>query len=370
MQTSTHGLADLLDRYRDTLLDSWRQEVRKLPIASMLDVPTLNDHLADLILELGQQLREGGSENLVECIDQDHLRQNPVFHGLQRLELGFDLEEVVAEYNVLRSTILNLAKEHKLPLDLNGLHILNRVIDGAIAVALKSYTLRMQRLADEKREENLAFLVHDIRSPLAVVTTAAQLLETRQSSQDATSQELIEVILRNASKLDEMIVKVLRQTEPSVSELVRKTFPLFPLVSDLLRDLAPLAQTAQTELLNLVDPELQVSAESHRLTLILQNLVGNALRHAPGGTIEVGARTLASGDCQLWVQDEGPGVPPDQRQKIFSKFEKLPGSNAGFGLGLAIVRDLVMAHGGEVEVQEASGGGSRFQFILPAKAPE
>jgi len=365
MATSTQNLADLLHLHRFSLLDVWRAEVRKMPVASKLDVPTLNDHLADLILDLIQQLREGGSETLVESTDQEHLRQNPVFHGLQRLELGFDLEEVVVEYNALRSVILNLAHEHRLPVDLGGLHILNRVVDGAIGVALNSYAKRMQRQTVEKREENLAFLVHDIRSPLAVVTTATRLLESRQSADDLTSQELIEVILRNASKLDEMIVTVLHQTEPSVSELVKRTFALFPLVSNLLRDLAPLAQTAKTELVHQGDPELQVTAESHRLMLILQNLVGNALRHAPGGTVEVGALLKADGACQIWVQDEGPGVPPEQRQKIFSKFEKLPGSNAGFGLGLAIVRDLVEAHGGEVEVLEASGGGSRFQFRLP-----
>ena len=365
METSTQSLADLVHLHRVGLLEAWRAEVRKMPIASKLDVPTLNDHLADLILELVQKLREGGSETLVESIDQDHLGQNPVYHGLQRLELGFDLEEVVAEYNALRSTILNLAEEHQLSVDLSGLHILNRVIDGAIGVALKSYAFRMHRQALEKREENLAFLIHDIRSPLAVVTTATQLLESRQGRDDPTSSELIEVILRNASKLDGMIVTVLHQAEPSVSQLEKRTFALFPVVSGLLRDLAPLAQTAHTELVNKVDPELQVTAESHRLMLILQNLVGNALRHAPGGTLEVGAICHPDGSCQIWVQDEGPGVPPEQRQKIFSKFEKLVGSDAGFGLGLAIVRELVVAHGGEVEVLDASGGGSRFQFSLP-----
>lgn len=102
-------LAALLRKESDALMAEWRSEVRQLEVARHLDIPTLNDHIPDLIEELACELEVCSDETMIEG-----LTDNPVIHGLDRLELGFDIEEVVGEYNALRGVILNLIEAHDL----------------------------------------------------------------------------------------------------------------------------------------------------------------------------------------------------------------------------------------------------------------
>jgi RsbT co-antagonist protein rsbRD N-terminal domain len=95
-----YELATLIRRERDALLAGWRHEVRQLSVAHNLDVPTLNDHIPDLLEELACELEACSEDSMIEG-----LKENPVTHGLDRLRLGFDVEEVVAEYNALRGTV-------------------------------------------------------------------------------------------------------------------------------------------------------------------------------------------------------------------------------------------------------------------------
>ena len=98
-------LAQLIEHEHDSLLAAWRALVRKLPAARNLDVPTLNDHIPQLLAELASALRAGSGETIAEAL----LDASPPAHGLQRVKDAFDIEEVVAEYNILRGCIHDLA---------------------------------------------------------------------------------------------------------------------------------------------------------------------------------------------------------------------------------------------------------------------
>ena len=111
---------------------------------------------------------------------------------------------------------------------------------------------------------------------------------------------------------------------------------------------------------------LPVQADPERVSLVLSNLIQNAIRYSPeGATVELRAEPDGRA-VRFTVTDHGPGIPPDQRQRIFEKFVRLPGAKGqGLGLGLYISHEIVLAHGGDLGVADAPGGGSRFWFTLP-----
>jgi signal transduction histidine kinase len=112
---------------------------------------------------------------------------------------------------------------------------------------------------------------------------------------------------------------------------------------------------------------LTVPGDETRITWAISNLLANALRYTPsGGRIELRVAP-SDGDVRITVSDTGPGIPPEQRDRIFERFIQGPdgGEMGAAGLGLAIVRDIVQAHGGRIQLESEVGSGSRFTLELP-----
>jgi signal transduction histidine kinase len=120
---------------------------------------------------------------------------------------------------------------------------------------------------------------------------------------------------------------------------------------------------------NLPDQLPLVWADSDRVRQVLHNLVANALRYTPaGGRIEIDALPGGvDGEVCISVQDSGPGIPPEQRERVFERYAQSAqaGDIGGAGLGLAIVRDIVQAHGGRILLDSEVGRGTRFTLALP-----
>jgi two-component system phosphate regulon sensor histidine kinase PhoR len=118
------------------------------------------------------------------------------------------------------------------------------------------------------------------------------------------------------------------------------------------------------------DSLLAIEADAGRLRHVLDNLIENAFLHAGnGGRVAIGFEK-AGDSVRVFVDDDGPGVPEDLRERVFAKFFRVPGSvKRGSGLGLSIVQDVVRAHGGEVGVESSPLGGARFWFSIP-KGPK
>jgi two-component system, OmpR family, phosphate regulon sensor histidine kinase PhoR len=137
-------------------------------------------------------------------------------------------------------------------------------------------------------------------------------------------------------------------------------------VENTIRDLGPLASASGTEVRNEVPLEIQVYSDAQLLSQIIQNLLSNALKFTPHGEVEIGARIVGEGSTECWVKDSGEGIPVDQLDKVFERFQTSaePEKN-GIGLGLAIVKEIVELHKGEINVQSQVGNGSTFSFVLP-----
>jgi len=365
-----HTLATLIRRERDTLLAQWRQEVRRLPVARDLDVPTLNNHIPDLLEELAYELDGSSDESMI-----GELKKNPIIHGLDRLRLGFDVEEVVAEYNALRGVIQDLIETHGLRLRGAVNRTINRVIDTSIGLAVKTYAAQKALEIQERREEHLAFVAHDLRSPLASIAMAAKLLERTVPDivKDEQAATLLETMHRNVGRLNSLVVKVVQEKanlRAQVNErMERREVKPRELVKVLVGDLLPLAYASNLSLINEVPEELTATADADMLTLIFQNLISNAIDYTPNGKVIIGAREVKeSAAIECWVSDNGAGIPADRLEKVFDKLETDPDKKSGMGLGLAIVRQFVEAHGGRVSVESELGRGSTFRFTIPDKA--
>lgn len=366
-QNNLRRLAELIRERRTELLAHWRRDVRVLKGAEHLDVPTLNDHIPAFIDELVAALEHGRVESVAEA----HAEGCPSAHGLQRLHDGFDIVEVVAEYNILRDALQNLAEAAGLSLEGDAARTLNRLLDGAIGTAVRTYATQRAIDVQQRREERLAFIVHDLRTPLAAIAVATEVLDETlpEKVSDEEPAEMVKTLRRNIGRLQAIVTKVMQEeTNLAIgtsSKLERREVDLWPFVERLIGDLRPLSDAGATDLTNEVPEDLVVWVDATLLTQILQNLLSNAIRFTPEGKVVIGARRLDD-HVECWVQDDGVGIPEERIERVFEKLQTDPDpEKSGTGLGLAIVKQAVEAHGGQVMVHSRPERGSTFTFTLP-----
>lgn len=366
--SQSEQLADLLEKEEQALLARWRMVLKQLPSAKNLDTPTLNDHIPGLLQELIAELRTNASADVFAVLPGN----TPPAHGLQRLEDGFEIEEVVSEYNILRGCIHDLALANNIDLQGAPFHILNRVLDLAIGSAVQTYAIQQAQKIQQRREEYLAFVAHDLRTPLNAIGLAARVIEVSLSDEHRREQpvQMIRTLTRNVQQLSSLVDKILHEnlnleTESGI-KLERRHLDLWPLVEGLIHDLHPVAGTGSTLLINKVPDDLVVYADANLLRRVFQNLIANAISYTPRGTVTISAKENAeAGEVKCSVVDTGAGIAKDQLVKIFSKQQSDPDRSLGYGLGLAIFQTFIEAHNGIVGVESELGVGSTFHFTLP-----
>ncbi len=354
-------------------MDRWRKEVCALDSAKKLDMPTLSDHMPLWISELASAMRtvtsETPDENLAVSI--------PLAHGVQRFEDGFDIEEVVAEYNIMRDCVHDLAEREGVDLVGKSRRMLNRVFDDSIAAAVKAFAESQAREVQRRRAEHLAFVAHDLRTPLSAITFSVHVLEQRlpEGGGNPETARLLRILGRNAKQIDALVNQVLKENTQLLSELgvkiERRTFDLWPMVETLMQDMQLIATKSATRMVNQIPDDLEVRADAALLRRVFQNLIANAIEYTPSGEVTIGARDPGPDQpVECWVTDNGAGISRDRIDKVFEALETDP-ERDGLGLGLAIVKTFVEAHDGTVTVESVEGQGSTFRFTLPrtVKAP-
>jgi len=225
------------------------------------------------------------------------------------------------------------------------------------------------RQANELKTALLNTVSHDMRTPLASIKASAGSLRQRDVPwTDADRDEFAQAIEQQADRLDRIVANLLdlSRMEGGALRPQRALHDVGALVEDVVERLRE--QTAAHPVSASVDPDLPpVSLDYVEIDQVLSNLVENAAKYAPPGTpIDVTARRL--GDAvEIEVADRGPGVPPEAAVRLFEPFFRLrqSGGPTGLGLGLAVAKGLVEAHGGAISVRGREGGGARFAFTLP-----
>ena len=194
-------LAAVLREKREALISRWREQVRKLPSAKHLDTPALDDHISALLEELSAQLERAPDSPIMEV----SVKEAAPIHGIQRYEHDFDIVEVVGEYNILRGCIHALAEGNSINLRGRPLHVVNRVIDEAIAAAMQAFSARQALEAQRRREDHLAFLAHDLRTPISAISQAARAIELiNPPPEDTRFAKMVNIVRRNGEHLQQL----------------------------------------------------------------------------------------------------------------------------------------------------------------------
>ena len=358
-------LAEVFGRCQEEIIGEWRLHADKLLRERNLDKPTITNHLPDLVAEITRDL----ALNRDGTVSVEQTRGSPPVHGVQRFYDGLDVGEVVAEYNLLRIAFITVAERHDLYLVGEAARIINHRIDEGVRMAVMAFAAQQALIRKEQEDEHLAFVAHDLRTPLNAVSLLVDHLR-HGLDQEALADKgsLFEIIRRNLQRVEDLIKKVLdTNVQPSALgssfRPERRTFELWPLVQRLILDLRSVSSQHAIEVVNEIPPTLTVFADAGLISQVFQNLLGNAFKYAAQGRVVVSARDEA-GTVTCVVRDNGAGIPLEMLAKVFDKLASDP-DKAGTGLGLVIVKQIVEAHGGSVSAESTQGAGATFTFTIP-----
>lgn len=277
--------------------------------------------------------------------------------------LGLDMtEKGAAQFSVYRTLVFAIRDQASLALDKQRL---------ADEIALTQLTAETDRL----RAALLSSVSHDLRTPLvSIIGAASALLEMGSRLEPDASRELLTELLEEAERMNRFVQNLLDMTRLSYGA-IKSRFEWYDL-SEIIGDARRASGKAIAHLnFDLAIPErCLIYTDGLLLQQVLVNLLDNASKYAPSGsTVHIAASSPRSGRFLLQVEDEGPGIPPSERQHVFDLFYRVNKGDrqiAGTGLGLAICRDLVKLMGGTIRVSAgAEGRGARFEmeFQQPAR---
>jgi heavy metal sensor kinase len=211
---------------------------------------------------------------------------------------------------------------------------------------------------------------HELRTPLTAIKTVGQ-VGLRDEKRDAKAyREVIGSMLEEADRLTHLVDALLTLSRADAGRIPLKPekTDLAELVREVTTHLGVLAEEKQQTLTVETNGTLPITVDRLVLRQAVVNLVDNAIKYTPEGrAIRVVARPH-EGEAQLEVEDEGPGIAPEHRERVFDRFFRIDPArspNGGAGLGLAIARWAVEAHGGRLELESEPGRGSRFRIVLP-----
>ena len=226
------------------------------------------------------------------------------------------------------------------------------------------------------REEFVANVSHELRTPLSLIKGYAETLLDGAKDNPEVATKFLQTIDRNARRLDLLIQDLLTISalESGRVSLVMHPMEVRSFVDRLLGDFKSRAEARHVRLISAV-PALAAHADEARLEQVLGNLLENAIKYGrEHGTVTVGGRTTDNGMIELFVQDDGPGIPAAALERVFERFYRVDKARSreqgGTGLGLSIVKHIVQGHGGRVWVESEPGQGAKFCFTLPTAKPE
>jgi len=226
---------------------------------------------------------------------------------------------------------------------------------------------------DRARTNLVATLSHELRTPLTSLALLAELLRREEATLTPKQREILRAILEETQRMKQLADNLLNLARGQIPLIAvqRVALDLEKIVEDVAERFVIQAQEKKIRLETHIEKLPEMVGDPAKLSWVVSNLIGNALRYTPeGGTIGVATRLSEGKLANLEVSDTGPGIAPEIRDHIFERFAQY-GANGypagSAGLGLAIVKDIVEAHGGRIFIESHNGHGSRFIVQLPTE---
>ena len=325
--------------------------VQDLPTDSILSVH-VHDALGGEVYRTGRPLAPSG------FVSKDTL--DPRFGGL--------VFELALRPDIASRLVVGGLPRSRLPLLMGLLGL------AAALVAVALLQLRRQEELARLRTDFVSGVSHELRTPLAQIRLFAELLRKGQLPTVEEQVRSAEIIDEEAQRLGYLVENVLNfsRGEHDAQQVALRPVELAREVRGAVEAFAPLARARRATLRADVEPGLLVYADGRALRQVLFNLFDNAVKYGPpGSTVTVGAAAAGEGKARLWVDDEGPGVPPAERDRVWAPYYRMRRDSetavGGSGIGLAVVRELVALHGGRAWFEGAPSGGARVVIELPAE---
>ncbi|HZK81806.1 MAG TPA: HAMP domain-containing sensor histidine kinase [Humisphaera sp.] len=369
-----HELADAIRARVDRITLAWDAAVRNaMPQMQRLTFDELKDSTPEILNAIADALASDDPKLIDELISCAPAQ------GLSRLRLNFDLIEVMQEDRLLRSiTVQHVEEGLDRRMDAAESAALHAAIDVMLqrsVIALDEQQKLQLRAAAETELKFLSFLTHDLNNNLNGITISLEGLglDLKEAGGFAAAEESLALAQQY---IRDTVVGMRRMLD---HERLRKSanppafsrVDLYAAATKVVAQFAREAAAKGTKLSVEVSPGTIVDSDGELLALVLQNLVGNAVKYNTGGAIRVGFGAGANTDRQaLWVSDDGPGIAPETIGHIFEAFRRgdIHGQ-PGLGLGLAIVSQAAKLLGAGLTVESRVGVGSTFRLELPHDAP-
>ncbi|MGK5015375.1 sensor histidine kinase [Janthinobacterium sp. HLS12-2] len=340
---------------RDAVLGVWEQRVRaSVRGADQLLKPILTNTLPAFF------------DNLAEALTPGHPRENaasnsnvPAVHGNERARMtNYGPEQVIQEYQIFRDCFAAVAHESGITLRSKDWHVINESIDVGICESIREFT----NMHEAFRRRIAAGLSHDMRNPLAVISTSAQLLLRPVDPERVVL--LAHKIAEHSKRLDSMIEELL----DSLSYHQGQRLPLALSQFDVL----PLVHAVASQVNLQLPDKCQVNGQpvvgwwcENSLRRALENLLGNAIKYGDDAPISVHVEAVHE-RLIITVHNGGQAIAPEQAERIFDYLRRENDSPApGWGIGLPFVQNVAESHGGSIAVDSAPETGTSFIFDVP-----
>lgn len=283
------------------------------------------------------------------------------------------LSELVAALRHERSVqshTLELPGVEERWVEVNAAAVIDQDGEAHGAVLVFHELTRIKQL-ERTRQEFVANVSHELRTPLSLIKGFVETLLDGAKDDPEKATRFLQTIEKHTDRLTFLIEDLLTISRLESGQIVMNLHPV-DLREETQRaagDLVERAAEKEIVLENAVPVDLRARADADRLQQVLTNLVENAIKYGrKGGRVTIGGTGLSDGRVEMWVQDDGPGIPADSRDRVFERFYRVDRARSretgGTGLGLSIVKHIVQAHGGEVWLKSELGEGTTFYFTL------
>jgi len=368
-------IAAALKARKGRVLRRWEDEVKALlPQADELTLNQLRDHLPQILDQAVEALAACHDSPLSELVEMTRS------HGSMRFHQQFNVQELIVEYRLLRRILveeINRGLGGKLAV--GQVIVLNMAVDTALQHGVMSFIHHQKeqlRAAGEVQSRYLSYLSHDLRNNLNGCTLMLEVLRQRLAGLEGFSDDVSDIatIQRSVAETIAGMDRILQaerlrkaSVKPNVDQL-----NLGQVIHDAVRQASRAAAAKGLKTETDVPPDASADTDRELLGLVLQNLIGNAVKYSTAGTITVRARPwleAETGEPRGWelsVTDQGPGIAPQHRQRLFDAFARgETHGQPGVGLGLAIAAHASRLLGGQLTFESEVGAGSTFRVFLP-----
>jgi signal transduction histidine kinase len=361
------NLHELLETKRDDVMVRWRARVEVVVGVAGMSPSELVDHLPKFLLEIATALRDDAG--LPAAGQSPESSSTAAVHGGQRLRLGFSLDAVVREYGALRQAIIATARDLGTQLTERERDIVVDSTIVGIAHAVTEYARQRDAELLRLANEHYAFVAHELRNPLSSAMMALHLLHSKGLlPKEDRSVRALERALQSTTELVEETLQSARVA--SGIDLRRQSTTLKALFAEAETGATSEAEAKGIGLRITIAHDGPIEVDRRLICSAVGNLLRNGVKYShEGGTVEVRGR-VAEGRITIEVEDSCGGLAPGMVEAAFAPFVRLdPGESgqrtSGFGLGLAIAKQAVDAHGGNIRVQNLPGKGCIFVLELP-----